>query len=120
MKKILVVDDSSTMRESIRIILTTGGYKVETAVDGQDGLDKFLNDKEFSLILSDINMPNMNGLDFLKNLRKVSKEIPVIILTTETDKEKIEEAKSYKASAWIVKPFQPNDLKEVVAKILEG
>jgi len=70
MAKILVVDDSSTMRESLNLILASSGHKVETGINGVDGLDKFRNNKDYSLIITDINMPEMNGLEFISNIKK--------------------------------------------------
>ncbi|OHD13515.1 MAG: hypothetical protein A2086_12740 [Spirochaetes bacterium GWD1_27_9] len=118
MAKILIVDDSTTMRESLNLVLLSAGHKVDQAINGVDGLNVFGKNKDYNLIITDINMPEMNGLDFIANLRKVSKDIPIIVLTTETEKEKIEIAKSYKASAWIVKPFKPADLLTVVTKVI--
>jgi two-component system, chemotaxis family, chemotaxis protein CheY len=118
MAKILIVDDSSTMRESLNLILSSSGHKVDTGIHGLDGLEKFKNSRDYALIITDINMPEMNGLDFIANVRKISIDVPIIVLTTETEKEKIDIAKSYKASAWIVKPFKPADLLTVVSKVL--
>lgn len=120
MAKILIVDDSSTMRESLKLVLVSGGHKVDAGINGIDGLEKFGNNKDYSLIITDINMPEMNGLDFIANVRKISKDVPIVVLTTETEKEKIDLAKSYKASAWIVKPFKPADLLAVVSKVLSN
>lgn len=120
MSKILIVDDSSTMRESLKLVLVSQGHQVDSGSNGIEGLEKYKDNKDYDLIITDINMPEMNGLDFLANLRKLTKEIPVIVLTTETEKEKIEIAKSYKASAWIIKPFKPADLITVVSKIISG
>lgn len=118
MAKILIVDDSSTMRESLNLILSSAGHNVDLGTNGLDGLDKFKNNKDYSLIITDINMPEMNGLDLIANIRKISQEVPIIVLTTETEKDKIDVAKSYKASAWIVKPFKPADLLTVVTKVI--
>lgn len=118
MAKILIVDDSSTMRESLKLVLLSSGHRVDAAINGIEGLNKYSSSKDYSLIITDINMPEMNGLEFIMNVRKVSRDVPIIVLTTETEKDKIEVAKNYKASAWIVKPFKPADLISVVSKVL--
>ena len=119
MAKILVIDDSSTSRESISYILNNEGHKVIEAQNGLIGLQKFKENTDLALIFVDINMPQMNGLEFLANLRKMSKDIPVVVLTTESEKEKIELARTYRASAWIIKPLQEDDLKSVVKILLK-
>ena len=118
MAKILIIDDSSTMRESLNLVLMSAGHKITQAGNGVEGLNAFSADKSMELIITDINMPEMNGLDFIANVRKISKEVPIVVLTTETEREKIEIARSYKASAWIVKPFKPVDLISVVNKVI--
>ncbi len=118
MHKILVIDDSTTSRESIVLVLDELGYSSDQAENGLIGLNKYKETKDYSLIFVDVNMPEMDGLDFLINLRKISKDVPVVILTTESDKEKIEKAKTYKATAWILKPFRRDDLLNVIKKIL--
>jgi two-component system, chemotaxis family, chemotaxis protein CheY len=118
MAKILVIDDSATSRESISFVLKNAGHDVEQAENGLLGLEKYKETKDYSMIFCDVNMPQMNGIEFLTNLRKISRDVPVVVLTTETDKDKIETAKNYKASAWILKPFRQEDLLAVVKKIL--
>jgi len=119
MGKILIVDDSFTMRESLTLVLENAGHFVWAAINGVDGLDLYnKNIGKYDLIITDINMPEMNGLDFIINLRRINTTIPIVVLTTETEKEKIEIAKHNKASAWMVKPFKPNDLLAVVDKII--
>lgn len=120
MAKILIVDDSSTMRESLNLVLMSAGHSVDQAANGMEGLNSYSKSKDFQLIITDINMPEMNGIDFIANIRKINRDIPIIVLTTETEKEKIDQAKSYKASAWIVKPFKPADLLTVVSKVIGG
>ncbi len=119
MAKILIIDDSFTMRESLTLVLESAGHFVWSAINGVDGLDIYnKNVGKYDLIITDINMPEMNGLDFIINLRRINTTIPIVVLTTETEKEKIEVAKSNKASAWMIKPFKPNDLIAVVDKII--
>jgi two-component system, chemotaxis family, chemotaxis protein CheY len=119
MSKILVIDDSSTSRESMECILKGEGHTVIQAENGIMGLEKFRENMDSSLIFVDVNMPQMNGIEFLGHLRKMSKDIPVVILTTELDKEKMDLAKVYKANAWIIKPLQENDLKKVINILLK-
>jgi len=119
MAKILIVDDSSTMRESLDMVLSSAGYDVDAAINGVDGLKKFGENRDYNLIITDVNMPEMNGLDMLANIRKISKDVHVIVLTTETEKDKIETAKNLRASGWIIKPFKPNDLIAAVSKLVQ-
>ncbi len=123
-KTILVVDDSITQVATIKYVLTNSGYDVLTGSDGNEGL-KVLNDavdknKTVHLIISDINMEGMDGITFIKEVRKDNKFkfIPIIVLTTEGDDEIKAEGKSAGASAWIVKPFQPNQLLGLINKFL--
>lgn len=118
-KLILVVDDSAAIRQSITFVLQQGGYDVVEAVDGKDGLEK-LNANNAQLIITDVNMPNMDGITFTKEVRKTEKFkfIPVIILTTESQNSKMEEGKAAGATGWIVKPFSADKLLGVVKKVL--
>ena len=99
--------------------LKGAGYDVTTACDGKDALGKLGGDR-FSLIISDVNMPNMDGITFLKELKSNAshKFTPVCMLTTEAEQSKIDEGKQAGAKAWIIKPFQPPKLLDVVSKIL--
>ncbi len=118
-KSILVVDDSMTMRQLVRVTLTRSGYEVVEAVDGAQALQT-ASSQIFDLVLSDINMPNMNGLDLLRALRKLPayKFTPVVLVTTESEISKKQEGKSAGATGWIVKPFEPQQLLAVVIKVL--
>ena len=119
MKTILTVDDSATMRQMVGFVLKGAGYEVIDAVDGRDALSR-LNGREINLILSDINMPNMDGLEFTRQLRALPqyKFVPVVLLTTESHPEKKQEGKAAGATAWIVKPFNPEQLLVVVKKVV--
>lgn len=118
-KKILAVDDSATMRQLVRMTLTQSGYEVVEAEDGEKGLQKALTGS-FDLILSDVNMPVMNGLDLVRNLRKLAQYrfTPILLVTTESLLEKKQEGKAAGATGWIVKPFEPEQLLATVAKVL--
>ena len=119
MKNILAVDDSASLRQMVRMVLRSGGYEVLEAVDGEDALSK-LNGQEVHLILSDINMPRMDGLEFTRRVRAMPEYrfVPVVLLTTESHPEKKQEGKAAGATAWIVKPFNPDQLLAVVKKVL--
>lgn len=118
-KKILAVDDSVSIRKSISFILGQEGYEVVEAEDGVDALKKAASDK-FGLIISDINMPNMDGIELIKQLRNDTnyKFTPIIVLTTENQDSKMQEGKAAGATGWIVKPFSSDKLIAVVKKIL--
>jgi two-component system chemotaxis response regulator CheY len=118
-KTILIVDDSASVRSVVGIALKGAGYAVIEACDGQDALDK-LTGQKIHLIVSDVNMPNMDGITFVKEVKKLPnyKFTPVCMLTTEAEKSKMMEGKAAGAKAWIVKPFQPPKLLDVVSKLI--
>ena len=122
MATILVVDDSRTVRMSLEFLFKKEGYAVVSAEDGKDGLNKLneMNSKgeKPNLILSDINMPNMGGIEFITEIKKnpVFKFIPVIVLTTESQEYMKEEGRKAGAAGWIVKPYKPEQMMEVVKK----
>ncbi|MGD9807343.1 MAG: response regulator [Deferribacterales bacterium] len=120
MKKILIVDDAITMRQLVAATLKSAGYEVVDARDGVDALKKLEAEGRFNLIVSDVNMPNMDGITFLKEVKANPKHkfTPVIMLTTESQANIKEEGRKAGAKAWIVKPFKPNDLLAVVKKII--
>ena len=120
MAKILVVDDSSTVRDEVAGFLKKHGLDVATAVDGRDGLAKMRSDASIRLVVSDVNMPNMDGITFVQELKKIAayKFMPVIMLTTEGSDEKKKAGQAAGAKAWVVKPFQPQQLLAVVTKLL--
>ena len=117
-KKILAVDDSVSIRKSITFILGQEGYEVVEAVDGNDALAKARAEK-FDLVITDINMPGMDGIELIKNLRQEAsyKFTPLIALTTENQMSKMEEGKAAGATGWIVKPFVAEKLLAVVKKV---
>jgi len=118
-KTILVVDDSSSMRQVVGMALKGGGYDVIEACDGKDALAK-LSGQKIHLVISDVNMPNMDGITFVQELKKIAayKFMPVIMLTTEGSDEKKKAGQAAGAKAWVVKPFQPQQLLAVVTKLL--
>lgn len=116
---ILTVDDSSSLRMAIRIALSGAGYDVSEAVDGLDGLNKAKAAK-FDMIIADLNMPNMNGLEMIREIRKlpIQTGTPIIFLTTESDEAIKQEARAAGATGWLVKPFVPDQLLRIAAKVL--
>lgn len=117
-KKILAVDDSKTMREMVSFTLKSAGYEVVEAEDGQAALNA-LNGHKVDAVITDLNMPNMNGFELIRALRAnpTYKFTPILMLTTEGDDSKKQEGKSAGATGWIVKPFNPEKLVEVVKKV---
>ncbi len=120
--KVLVVDDSITMVMSLKTTLIMNGFEVETAGNGQQALDKLNAGCKPNLIVTDINMPVMGGLELIPKLRALPglKFIPILTLTTESDAAKREEGKRAGATGWIVKPCSGDDLIRVIKKVLPG
>jgi len=118
-KTILIVDDSASLRQVVSIALTGAGYSVIEACDGKDALTK-ADGSKIHLIISDVNMPNMDGLTFLREIKKnpAYKFTPVIMLTTEGAEDKKKLGQEGGAKAWIVKPFQPAQMIAAVAKLV--
>ncbi|MBD1550754.1 response regulator [Pseudomonas typographi] len=118
-KSILVVDDSASIRQVVGIALKNQGYDVTEACDGKDALAK-LSGQKVHLVISDVNMPNMDGITFLKELKKLPayKFTPVIMLTTESQESRKQEGQAAGARAWVVKPFQPAQMLAAVAKLI--
>lgn len=117
-QKILIVDDSNSMRQMIRFTLEEEGYQVEEAINGQQGSEK-LEDFQPDLIITDIHMPEMNGIEFITHTRAHAKFkfTPIIVLTTESEQQMQAEGKQAGATAWLVKPFSPDLLIETVKKV---
>lgn len=118
-KTILAVDDSGSLRQMVAFSLKAAGYEVVQAVDGQDGLDK-AKEKTVDLVLTDQNMPIMDGLTLIKNLRELGsyQKVPILMLTTESSDEMKAKGKAAGANGWLVKPFDPKRLIEVVQKVI--
>lgn len=118
-KTILVVDDSASLRQVVSIALKGAGYDVIEGSDGKDALGK-LSGQKIHLIISDVNMPNMDGITFVKEVKKnpAYKFTPVIMLTTESQENKKMEGQAAGAKAWVVKPFQPAQMLAAVSKLI--
>ena len=119
MSKILIVEDSASMRQLARFTLQSAGYEITEAKDGQDGINK-ANAGQFDAILTDMNMPIKSGLELTQELRKNAKyrTTPIIVLTTESSADEKQKGKAAGVTGWIVKPFQPNKLLEAFKRIL--
>ncbi len=117
-KTILTVDDSASIRQMVTFTLKSAGYEVTEAVDGQDALEK-ANQRKFDLVLTDINMPRMDGLNLLEKLRKTPLygRIPILMLTTESGDEMKAKGRAAGATGWLVKPFNPDSLLDVIKKV---
>lgn len=116
---ILTVDDSASIRQALKLTLTGAGYSVTDASDGQEGLDKVVAG-QFDMIITDLNMPNMDGLSMIREIRArdAAVGVPIVFLTTESDDEMKAQAKTAGATGWIVKPFNPEQLVRIVKKVL--
>jgi two-component system chemotaxis response regulator CheY len=119
MKTILTVDDSSSVRQMVKITLTSAGYAVVEACDGRDGLEK-AKTNSVNLVITDLNMPVMNGLEFIRSLRQLPayRGVPIVFLTTESDDSMKQQAKAAGATGWITKPFKQEQLAAVAKKLL--
>ncbi len=118
-KMIMTADDSASIRQMVSFTLKDAGYEVVEAVDGKDALNK-LDDVKINMLITDLNMPNMDGIELIKQVRAIPefKFIPIIMLTTESQAGKKQEGKSAGATGWIVKPFKPEQLIAVIKKVL--
>lgn len=118
-KAVLTVDDSPSMRQMVTFTLKSAGYDVVEAVDGEDGLAK-ARAKSFSLVLTDQNMPRLDGISMIKSMRAMPqyKQVPILILTTEAGDAMKAQGRAAGATGWLVKPFDPQKLLEVVRKVI--
>jgi two-component system chemotaxis response regulator CheY len=118
-KVIMVVDDSASVRQVARIALSNAGFDVVEAADGKDALAK-LTGKRVNLFVCDVNMPNMNGLEFSGAVKKLNdyRFTPIVICTTEGKRELIDQGKAVGVKAWLVKPFKPEQLVDTVNKLM--
>jgi two-component system chemotaxis response regulator CheY len=118
-KTVMTVDDSASVRQMVSFTLNQEGFEVIEATDGADGLSKLKGSVD--LIITDLNMPNMDGIEFIKNVRSKGeyKFTPILMLTTESQASKKQEGKEAGATGWIVKPFKPEQLMAVVNKVIK-
>ena len=118
-KKILIVDDSRTIRQQVSFTLTKGGFDVIEAEDGKDGIAKLKSNTDIAVVISDVNMPNMNGLEMVETIvsDNAIPHPPIVMLTTEGSGELVERARKAGAKGWLVKPFKPEQLVAVVQKL---
>lgn len=118
-KSILSVDDSASMRQMVKLTLAGAGYDVSEAADGSEALS-FARGRMVNMVVTDLNMPVMDGLALIRELRKLPsyKGVPIIFLTTETEEDKKRQAREAGATGWITKPFQQEQLLAVVRKVL--
>jgi two-component system chemotaxis response regulator CheY len=121
-KKVIVIDDSLTVRQEVGATLREAGFDVLEASDGDVGIELVDRTPDVSVVICDVNMPRMNGLDFLDAIKKDGKNqhLPVLILTTEGQPQLIERAKKSGAKGWVVKPFKPELLVAAVKKVALG
>jgi two-component system chemotaxis response regulator CheY len=119
-KMIFLIDDSSVMLASVKQNLEMAGFTVETAKDGLEAFHRVKSGLKPDLIITDINMPNMNGIEFIRNARTVLRFTPILVLTTESQTVKRDEAKKLGATGWLVKPVSGGDLLKVIKQVLPG
>jgi len=119
-KTILIIDDSAVMLMSLRQALEMASFKVVPAKDGLEAFNRIKSGLKPDLIITDINMPNMNGIDFIKNARSILRFTPILALTTESQAAKRDEAKRLGATGWLVKPVAGPDLLKVIKQVLPG
>ena len=119
-KTALVVDDSPTMRQMVALTLTNAGFKVVEAEHGRDAVNKVTGGEKMDIVVTDLNMPEMDGITLIKELRKMAafRFTPILMLTTESAEDKKKAGKEAGATGWIVKPFNPELMLKVIAKVL--
>ncbi|MCW8922425.1 MAG: response regulator, partial [Gammaproteobacteria bacterium] len=114
------VDDTKSILAVMKTVLKVAGYNILTAGDGVEGMAVLNSGKQVDLVITDLNMPNMDGIEFIWEIRKLDDHAytPICMLTTENEQEKLEEGESVSTDAWITKPIQPNRVLNIVSKIL--
>lgn len=119
-KTILIVDDTKSILAVMKTVLKVAGYNILTAGDGVEGMAILNSGEQVDLIITDLNMPNMDGIEFIWEIRKLEEHAytPICMLTTENEQEKLEEGETVSTDAWITKPIQPNRVLNIVSKIL--
>ncbi len=122
-KYIMVIDDSPTIRLSVEFAVKKLGYPIQQAENGVDALAKVKDIRkrgdDILICVCDVNMPEMDGITFIREFKKIDKFTPVVVLTTESEDKKIKDGKEAGASGWLVKPFQPNELLGVVERFIK-
>lgn len=120
-KVIMTVDDSTSVRQMVSFTLSNAGYEVIEAVDGRDALSKVGESGTIDMLVTDLNMPNMDGIELVKSVRSQQRHkfIPILLLTTESQETKKQQGKAAGASGWIVKPFDAGQLVDVVRRLLK-
>jgi two-component system chemotaxis response regulator CheY len=118
-KKILIIDDSATVRQQVRSALVGGGFEVLEAADGVEGLEAISTREDLAAVLCDVNMPRMGGLEVLELAKAKGRlaKLPVLMLTTEGQPSLVQQAKAFGAKGWIVKPFKPEQLIATMRKL---
>jgi two-component system chemotaxis response regulator CheY len=119
-KTVLIVDDSATMRQMVAFTLSSAGFDVIEAGDGKEAVDKLSAGSKPDLVVTDLNMPEMDGIAVIKELRRMPslRFVPILILTTESSEEKKNEGKAAGATGWIVKPFNPDVMLKVITRLM--
>lgn len=119
-KHILIVDDSKTIRNLVAFILKNEGYKITAAEDGLDGLEKLYANPDIDLIISDVNMPRMDGFTFIKTVREqdVYRDLPIVVLSTEGQEKDIQKGITLGANLYMVKPAQPQQMVRNIKMLL--
>jgi two-component system, chemotaxis family, chemotaxis protein CheY len=118
MQTILAVDDSETMRQMVKMTLQAGNYQVVLASDGEEGLSKFLSSTAVDLVITDINMPKLDGIGLIKEIRSRNSSVPILALTTESEDTMRKKGAEAGANGWMVKPFKPAQFIDIVRQIL--
>jgi two-component system chemotaxis response regulator CheY len=118
-KRVLIVDDSATIRQQVRMALTQAGFEVIEAADGEDGVAKIRTDPAICAVICDVNMPKKNGLELIEEIKAggVNSHVPIVMLTTEGQPALVQRAKQAGAKGWIVKPFKANLLVAAMQKL---
>ncbi|MCK6509071.1 response regulator [Myxococcota bacterium] len=116
-KRVLLVDDSATVRQQLRQALIPAGFEIVEAVDGEEGLEHLLHTSDLSMAICDVNMPRMDGIEMVQRAYHAGIRVPILMLTTEGQPSLIRKAKEVGAKGWIVKPFQPDLLVKAVHKL---
>lgn len=118
MHTILAVDDSETMREMVRLTLESAQYRVVLACDGVEGLGKFIAHDNVDLVITDINMPHLDGLGLIREIRRLNADVPILALTTETEDHMRQQGAEAGANGWMVKPFKPGQFLAIVRQVM--